>query len=566
MAQLKIGQYLFTRIKQLGVQTVFGVPGDYELVILDMVPDVGLTWRGNPNELIAGYAADGYARVNGVGAFVTTFGPGELSAYCAVAGQFAEYVPVIHIVGYPSTVAMKNKTIMHHSLGNGEFGMYHEMTKHITVATTVLDDVNTAASEIDRVLNAMLYHSRPVYIGVPVDMGPKLIPSDTLQTRLITSLPLNDDAAESQAVSKIISLLKSRKDPVIVVDGSAVRNNVIEESTALIELLNIPYFITAMSKGGISERINGKFGGVYGGGASVEEVRLAVEKSELVLFIGYYPSDFNTGEFTEDLKPENLIDFQRFFVNIAGEKYNVSLKYLLPRLTKEISAAGSLLTARNVTWGPYAEFTLEVPAKLTQDFLWASMGPYFKAGDFVIAETGTSSYGIPASPLTHTDGVRMYNQTIFGSIGYATGAALGSFVAGKEDGSIKRAILVTGEGSLQLTVQTFSDLLRHGLNSTIFILNNDGYTVERLIHGMEASYNKVPDWAYSKLCDAFGPSFPSRYYRVATGNELVKLLNDPTFNAADCTQVVELFLDKHDAPLSVKLATAAVEEFNKRNT
>ncbi|KIN07253.1 hypothetical protein OIDMADRAFT_36813 [Oidiodendron maius Zn] len=513
MAQLKIGQYLFTRIKQLGVQTVFGVPGDYELVILDMVPDVGLTWRGNPNELIAGYAADGYARVNGVGAFVTTFGPGELSAYCAVAGQFAEYVPVIHIVGYPSTVAMKNKTIMHHSLGNGEFGMYHEMTKHITVATTVLDDVNTAASEIDRVLN--------VYIGVPVDMGPKLIPSDTLQTRLITSLPLNDDAAESQAVSKIISLLKSRKDPVIVVDGSAVRNNVIEESTALIELLNIPYFITAMSKGGISERINGKFGGVYGGGASVEEVRLAVEKSELVLFIGGCLS-FYRGEFTEDLKPENLIDFQRFFVNIAGEKYNVSLKY--------------------------------------------SMGPYFKAGDFVIAETGTSSYGIPASPLTHTDGVRMYNQTIFGSIGYATGAALGSFVAGKEDGSIKRAILVTGEGSLQLTVQTFSDLLRHGLNSTIFILNNDGYTVERLIHGMEASYNKVPDWAYSKLCDAFGPSFPSRYYRVATGNELVKLLNDPTFNAADCTQVVELFLDKHDAPLSVKLATAAVEEFNKRNT
>lgn len=95
------------------------------------------------------------------------------------------------------------------------------------------------------------------------------------------------------------------------------------------------------------------------------------------------------------------------------------------------------------------------------------MGPYFKAGDFVIAETGTSSYGIPASSLTHTDGVRMYNQTIFGSIGYATGAALGSFVAGKEDGSIKRGILVTGEGSLQLTVQTFSDLLRHGLNSTM---------------------------------------------------------------------------------------------------
>jgi pyruvate decarboxylase len=96
-----------------------------------------------------------------------------------------------------------------------------------------------------------------------------------------------------------------------------------------------------------------------------------------------------------------------------------------------------------------------------------TLGRYFKPGDFAIAETGTSSYGIPASSLVNVDNVRMYNQTVFGSIGYATGAALGSFVAGKEDGSIKRGILVTGEGSLQLTVQTFSDFLRHGLNSTM---------------------------------------------------------------------------------------------------
>ena len=159
---------------------------------------------------------------------------------------------------------------------------------------------------------------------------------------------------------------------------------------------------------------------------------------------------------------------------------------LLQRLVKEISAAGSPVAARDITWVPYPNDNLIIPAKLTQDFLWTvglnylctfrvqatnttiqTLGPYFKSGDFVIAETGTSSYGIPASSLMHTDNVRMYNQTIFGSIGYATGAALGSFVAGKEDGSIKRGILVTGEGSLQLTVQTFSDILRHGLNATM---------------------------------------------------------------------------------------------------
>ena len=94
---------------------------DYELALLDLIGDNDLTWRGNPNELIASYAADGYARLNGAAAFVSTFGPGELSAYCGVAGQFAEYVPAAHIIGYPGVSAMKTGAIMHHTLGDGKF-------------------------------------------------------------------------------------------------------------------------------------------------------------------------------------------------------------------------------------------------------------------------------------------------------------------------------------------------------------------------------------------------------------------------------------------------------------
>jgi pyruvate decarboxylase len=94
---------------------------DYELAFLDLISENGLQFLGNPNELVASYAADGYARINGIGAFVTTFGPGELSAYCGVAGQFAEFVPVVHIVGYPAVTAQKAGAIMHHSLGDGKF-------------------------------------------------------------------------------------------------------------------------------------------------------------------------------------------------------------------------------------------------------------------------------------------------------------------------------------------------------------------------------------------------------------------------------------------------------------
>jgi pyruvate decarboxylase len=121
MAPMKVGDYLFKRLHELGIRSVFGVPGDYELALLDLVTDNKLTWKGNPNELVAAYAADGYARVNGAGTFVTTFGPGELSAYCGMAGHYAEFVPVVHIVGYPTVSAVRSKAIMHHSLGNGKF-------------------------------------------------------------------------------------------------------------------------------------------------------------------------------------------------------------------------------------------------------------------------------------------------------------------------------------------------------------------------------------------------------------------------------------------------------------
>lgn len=120
-----------------------------------------------------------------------------------------------------------------------------------------------------------------------------------------------------------------------------------------------------------------------------------------------------------------------------------------------------------------------------------TLGKFFRSGDFIIGETGTSAFGLTDSKLPH--GATMYNQTVYGSIGYATGAATGAFKAIRETGEYKRCILVTGEGSLHLTVQAFADFLKLGLNPIVFVLNNDGYTVERLIHGRDAAYNKLPD-------------------------------------------------------------------------
>ena len=87
-----IGNFLISRLRQMGVRHIFGVPGDFNLQLLEQIGETdGIEFVGNCNELNASYAADGYARMNGASALLTTYGVGDLSALCGVAGAAAEH-------------------------------------------------------------------------------------------------------------------------------------------------------------------------------------------------------------------------------------------------------------------------------------------------------------------------------------------------------------------------------------------------------------------------------------------------------------------------------------------
>ncbi|KAK5756570.1 Pyruvate decarboxylase 1 [Elasticomyces elasticus] len=562
MSQVKVGDYLFQRLAQLGIKTCWGVPGDYELALLDLIGDAGIDFRGNANELIASYAADGYSRINGAGAFVTTFGPGELSAYCGHAGAYAEYCPVVHVVGYPGVKAMENRTLMHHSLGTGDFDMYHEMVKKISVDTAVLTDLNTAASDIDRCLNTMLYESRPVYIGVPVDMSHQQISGEGLKTPLRRELPPNDKSEEDKVVKEIMSMIKRAKKPVIIMDGSAVRNNLAVESNRIAEITGWTFVTTC----GANEALP-NYSGIYGGAGSIEEVRKVVEDdSDFVLWIGSFRTDFNSGEMTDFVDEKKTVDLQRFFTKIGSKKYDVGMHGVLKSLLSKVEVDSSIRAkSSKVEWDPYPlPEAAKEKKELKQDFLWSALDKMFKPGDLVVGETGTSAFGLTA--VRFPKGAIGYNQTVFGSIGYAGPSFTGALKAATEAGTVNRGILITGEGSLQLTPMCFADLLKLDLKPLIFVLNNNGYTVERLIHGKTASYNTLPVWDYKQLCTVFGPEFPSKYYGpIKTCDELEKLLDNPELHKGDCFQLVELILGELDAPWSVGKVTAKIEEFNSRN-
>ncbi|KAF4338011.1 pyruvate decarboxylase [Fusarium beomiforme] len=563
MSQIKVGDYLFRRLHELGIRSVFGVPGDYELALLDLVTDNDLAWKGNPNELVASYAADGYARVRGAGAFVTTFGPGELSAYCGMAGHYAEFVPVVHIVGYPAVDAVRNKEIMHHSLGNGKFDMYENMAKHITAATAVINYAPTAAREIDEALTIMMRESRPVYIGISVDIAYEMIDSEGLNVPIPTKLQPNDAALEKKVIGEIRKLIEGSNNPAIIVDGGAVRHDALEETQELVKVTNFPTFTTAMGKGGLDEAIP-QFAGVHSGAGTLPAVKQALEAVDTVIWVGNYPSDFNTGEFTTVVnKDATVIDLQRFAVWIGKTQYAVSMKHILHSLVDSLRANPISKASQQVTWDPYPKFSFQANDDLKQDYLWGALSSFFRPGDVIIGETGTSAFGLCDTKLP--SGVMMFNQTVYGSIGYATGAIVGVGQAIKEsEGKWGRPILVTGEGSMHLTIQALADMLRWDLKPIIFVLNNGGYTVERLIHGKEAFYNEVAILDYSLLGKTFGPAFESKYHGpVKTCGDLSALLQDSSFGNAGCLELVELILPPLDAPSAVIKTGAAIDAFNK---
>ena len=226
-----VGDYLLARLKEIGVDDLFGVPGDFNLGFLNRVLESNVRFVGTCNELNAAYAADGYARLKGAGAFVTTYAVGELSAINGVAGAFAERVPVVAITGAPATAQFRSRALLHHTLG--DYRIPFKMFGHVTVASTLLEDGASAPAEIDRVLSACLEHQQPVYI---------CLPSDVVSMRCTAPLPFasakpppSDPATLKEAIDEAVAMLEAAQRPVVIGDVELIRFRLADEFAAFLE-------------------------------------------------------------------------------------------------------------------------------------------------------------------------------------------------------------------------------------------------------------------------------------------------------------------------------------------
>ena len=514
-----VGDYLLDRLAELGVSEIFGVPGDYNLAFLDhIVAHPTIRWVGNANELNAGYAADGYGRLRGMSAVVTTFGVGELSAANAIAGSYAEHVPVVHIVGGPSKDAQGTRRALHHSFGDGDFEHFFRISREITCAQANLMPA-TACREIDRVLSEVREHKLPGYILLSTDVA--RFPTEPPEA----PLPRYPGGTSPRALSMFIDAateLISDNRLTVLADLLVHRLQAVKELEALLAADVVPHATLMWGKSLLDES-SPTFLGIYAGAASAERVRTAIEEAPVLVTAGVVFTDMVSGFFSQRIDPARTIDVGQYQTSVAG-------KVFAPlEMGAALEALAEILRRRGISSPPVASPAdnppAETPAReqpLTQQMVWNRLCSALTPGNVVLADQGTSFYGMADHRLPQ--GVTFIGQPLWGSIGYTLPAALGAGVAHPD----RRTVLLIGDGAAQLTVQELGTFSREGLSPVIVVVNNDGYTVERAIHGETAPYNDIVSWSWTDIPNVLGVA-KHLAFRAHTYGEL----DDALIAAAD---------------------------------
>lgn len=491
MNNMTVGRYLIERLNDAGLEHMFSVPGDYVLDFMDRVVSSDIELIGNCNELNAGYAADAYARLNGLGAVCVTYGVGGLSALNAAAGAYAERVPVVFISGAPNSAQRLAQTHMHHI--STDYDMQFDVYRKVTVDAAQLKNPVTAADEIDRVITNCLSECLPVYLEIPVDIV-------DAPCRELSEIPYqhersSDAAALAECVRETCSIMDSAANPVLLIGVEAFRFGLQDSLLKLAEKLQIPYMTTLDGKSVLPEN-HPLFAGVYMGALSRASVREHIESSDGLLCIGTMNTDVNTGGFTARLPEHKMIRTHKEKIRVGKHFYNgVWMGDYINALIDALQPHKSPCSHSVDPHGAQGSYQPVSDAAVRVSRFYDRINRYIDYNTIVVAETGDALFA--TSELYVEEPENFVSQSYYLSIGYALPATLGICLARPG----KRVLLFEGDGSFQMTAQELSTLLRHKCNPIIFLLNNDGYVIERLIH--DGPYNDIQQWNYHLLPEAF---------------------------------------------------------------
>ncbi len=532
-----IGEYLIQRLYANGVRHVFGIPGDYVLTFYDMLEKSKLRVINTCDEQGAGFAADAYARMRGLGVVCITYCVGGLKVANTTAEAFAEKSPVVVISGAPGMKEREKNPLLHHKVR--EFDTQKKVFEQLTVASTVLGDPETALAEIDRVIHAALRYKRPVYIELPRDRvhmagSPHHQPTEFHET--------SDPRSLNAALGEAEEMINRSKKPVIIADVELHRFGLQDVVVKLAEKCNIPVAATLLGKSVIAEH-HPFYIGVYEGAMGREEVREYVESSDCVILLGAFLTDINLGVFTARLDPGRSIYATSERLSIRYHTYEeVRFKDFMRGLLRID------LKRRPAENRPHPLDTRPFRPKggdqrITVKRLFERLNSFLTDDTVVIADVGDALFG--AADLFIHDRTEFLGPAYYASMGFAIPASIGVQMANPK----MRPLVLVGDGAFQMTGMELGTSARYGLNPIVVLLNNGGYGTER--HMQDGPYNDVSNWRYHRLPEVLGAG---RAFLVTTERELDEALKAARHHTESFC-LIEVRLDPRDrSPALTRLA------------
>ena len=493
-----VAEYVLARLSRLGIDRVFGVPGDYAFSIDDAVEKVpGLSWVGCVNELNAAYAADGYARIRGAAILATTYGVGELSALNGVMGSRAHRLPVFHLVGMPSERIRRLGLPTHHNLGDTVYDRFQAISGAACCVTAVLTPDN-CVDELERAIRESLRKSMPAYVVISQASGvAPVIGTPVEGTPLADVTRQRSDPGElDAAVSALAALIDGAKRPAALVTSLVARYGLRDAAAEVLSRAGLPFALTPDDKGTLDEGLPGHLGIYAGARSSSAAVREAIETADLLLDVGgVILTEINTGFWSHAIDPARVAAIHDDWVRVGDRVWiNVAIGDVLRGLAERVRP-------RTMPSGP----AKAAPAlagcgadPTTSAAFYPRLARRLKAGDTLVIETGTCM--VHATTLDLPPGVGYEAQGLWGSIGWATPACLGIVLA-KSTG---RTWLVTGDGSHQMTLNELATMGRSRVRPVIMVLNNGLYGIEDVISERGHGYDDLAAVEYHLLPAAFG--------------------------------------------------------------
>ena len=535
--KIAIGDYILKKLKELNIKHIIGEPGDFNLEFLEQISeDEEIEFVGMSNELNAAFAADGYANENGISALMTTYSVGDLNALGGIAGSVAEHRPIIIISGTPPLFAMRERKMTHHTLADGDYENVRRAMNEF-VDDSVLITHENARYEIDRLIERAVRYSKSVNIELPsniayldIEIEDDLKPIETKKTK-------SDEERLEAVAKKIAQRFENAKNPVILIDEAVDRYDVADEVLELIERAQVPFAALATAKAYYNES-HPLYLGIYQGDESDEGVQEKIENSDFLISMEPVFMQANNGEFTSNL-PEDAIIINADYTKVGEEIFEaVYVNDLVDLGLKNISQREKI---ESVNQTKEKEFNFEADKLIRQEDFYAQIARYFKENDVVYGETGTASHGL--TEIRIPDGVKIVRSQIWGSIGAMLPMQLGGMLASPE----KRHILLIGDGSFQVSAQALSRMIYNKQNPIIFLIDNDGYTIERYIMGMKRDYNDIPKWDYSLLPQAFSNGQSNmKTAEAKTQGELEEILK--TLDDVDEGIIITVYMHQEDSP------------------